>query len=214
MGTWEWEPDQAVLTAMKAAADDAHRRGHPAPGSEHLLLILVAGADPAAEAVRAAHPGLTPDRVREAVSASLDDVARLARLGLDPDLVRTVQSSSVTAGERAYTSELLHATLDCGDKWQALVRQGELPQRFRESGEDLWLAVLEPTARSHRLLTTLGELPDDVRTTVLGHMIGPDRPVPAWPSQVRRRLPQRVVVRLLDRLNRPSRRGYRYWSTR
>lgn len=71
----------------------------------------------------------------------------------------------------------------------------------KASSSVLWLAVLEPDTRGHRLLGAMGLDAEALRGVVLTALAGPEAPTPAWPQHARPGLLTRLVLRLSNRLH-------------
>jgi hypothetical protein len=69
-------------------------------------------------------------------------------------------------------------------KRRSLVESGQLRSRPWLGCGELWLAVLEPSTTSSRVLQSLGADPDELRPVVLTTMVPDSHPVPPWPQDV------------------------------
>jgi len=197
--------DESFMTVMEAAEAEARRSNASAYGSEHVLLGLLSVPDAVTGRVLADRPELTVEAVRHAVAAAVDDAPHLKRLGIDPELLRQAERAA-PPGPRVdlrnrHTAELQVALDDSSHTCGQLVKRRQLPLTRKLGSAHLWLAVLEPTSRAHRLLNALDVDPDQVRVTVLTAMAAPGSPPPAWPGHLRRGLLDRVLSRFFERVN-------------
>jgi Clp amino terminal domain, pathogenicity island component len=192
--------DDSFVAAMTASQQEATRLGAPAYGSEHMLLGLLVAGDPASRAVGQRFPQLTPEAVRAAVEGAFDDLPHLRRLGIAPAASQSAQGSvPLTQGlapRNRHTPEFQTALNSATAKWDQLRRTHQLPRQQKLGSSVLWLAVLEPSARSFRLLQALETEPEQVRPVVLSAMLPDGQEAPQWPEQAK---PPRVL-RLLQRI--------------
>ena len=195
--------DDSFAAAMTATRQEATDLGAHVYGSEHLLLGLLAEGGPLAEVVSGRDGAVTYDAVRRAVTHAIDDAPLLEGLGV------SVVASGLADAPRPrrtprnrHSPELQAAMSAASAKWGRLRKSGDLPRESRLDSTVLWLAVLEPPARSYRLVEALGADPDGLRAAVLGAAAVPGAPVPAWPTEVRRGPVTRLVHRLMDRGSR------------
>jgi len=196
--------DESFIKAVEAAETEARQLNAPAYGSEHILLGLLAAPDGLTERVLADHPELTVEAFRQATTEAVDDAPHLQRLGIDLDLVRQAEQATPpgrqVALQNRHTAELQVALNDATDKMWHLVKLKQLPAPTKVGGSSLWLAVLEPGTRAHRLLHALDIDPDHLRVAVLAAMAAPGSPPPTWPTHVRRGLFDRLFSRFFERL--------------
>ena len=175
--------DDTAAEAISAAAEEAQRAGASRYGSEHVLLGLLRSAAPVTRLVTRDHPQLSTDNVRTAV------------LDSGPASGEGDGSSTPMPGPE-FRRVMSHLTA----KWRPLVRSRQLQPGPKLSSGDLWLAVLEPSASSARILSALGADPEEIRPTVLTTMVPEGRPVPDWPGEARTGAIERLLTRLLERL--------------
>jgi len=192
-----------MVKALEVAEAEARRLHASAHGSEHLLLGLLSARDAFTEMLLVDHPELTVDAVRQAIVEAADDAPHLQRLGVNLDVVR--QAEHATPADRRVnlqnrlTAEFQVALDDSASKWSYLAKHKQLPRRPLSGTSLMWLTVLEPSSRAHRLLHALGVDPDRLRGAVLTAMAEPGSPPPAWPAHLRRGLLDRVYNRFTER---------------
>lgn len=102
---------------------------------------------------------------------------------------------------KKHTAEFQVACNDSTAKWAHLTKHKQLPRTSKVGVAHLWLAVLEPSSRAHRLLHALGADPDQLREAVLEVMTAPGSPPPTWPNHVRPSLFDRLASRFFERVN-------------
>jgi hypothetical protein len=83
-------------------------------------------------------------------------------------------------------------------KWGPLIKARRLPRRPKFSSAELWLVVLEPSARSSQLLRSVGADPRELRAVVLATMVADSQPVPDWPDEVPMGRRRRFIARLVE----------------
>ena len=197
-----WE--EACAHAFRAGGAHAVQLHATAHGSEHLLLGLLSTPDPVTDRVLTDHPELTVEAVRAAIVGSVIDAPRVGHLGVGLDGAPRADQDTppgprVTAPDRM-TGELRVALDDATDKCWHLVKTRQLPGPKPIGVANLWLAVLEPSSRAHRLLQSLGIDPDELRVTVLTAMAKFGSIPPAWPTEGQRDRLGRFLAWFLVRL--------------
>ncbi|WP_432488170.1 Clp protease N-terminal domain-containing protein [Kineococcus sp. SYSU DK018] len=208
--------DDSFGAVMAASQQQATRLGADAYGSEHVLLGLLSAAGPLTEQVRRTEPGLDAQVVRSAVERSADDAVHLQRLGIDAERLLAPASGDAAdagAGEgrapsrprptprNRHTPEWQQALNSASVKLNQLQKSGALPRQRKITSAVLWLAVLEPGTRAHRLLAAVDVDAERVRAAVLGTLAGAGAVVPAWPEQARAGLLTRLVLHAFSRAN-------------
>ncbi len=206
--------DDSFAAVMAASQEQATRLGADAYGSEHVLLGLLTAAGPLTEQVVRVEPGLEVQVVRSAVERSADDAVHLQRLGIDTErLLAPASEAAAGVGEgrapsrarrpprNRHTPEWQQALNSASVKLSRLHESGALPRRRKVTSAVLWLAVLEPGTRAHRLLAAVDVDAERVRVAVLSALAGAGAVAPAWPEQARAGLLTRLVQGLLARAN-------------
>lgn len=196
--------DETFTAAMTAGDREIERAGGTAMGSEHLLLGLLTARGPLVEPVLRADPALNEEAVREALDRGLDDLPYLQRLGIDPD--RVLPSSVALPRGRlsmtgSHSSDLQTGLESASLKLDNVRKSGALPRERKVTSAVLWLTVLEPTTRVHRLLEAMDVDPNRVREAVLTALAADGAPTPTWPEQARPGPVNRVFQRIFRRLN-------------
>jgi hypothetical protein len=196
--------DDSFVAVMTATQDEATRLGARAYGSEHVLLGLLASDVALSAEVLRAFPQLTADVVRAAVHGAVDDAPHLSRLGINADDVVPAgvrRTGSAVPPRNKHTAELQGALNTASAKWGHLRQVQALPRERTLSSAVLWLAVLEPAARSSRLLSALGVDAESVRPVVLAALLPDGAAVPGWPAHPPVGRVTRLVQRVLSRTN-------------
>ncbi|WP_432507374.1 Clp protease N-terminal domain-containing protein [Kineococcus arenarius] len=197
--------DESFGAVMAASQREATRLGAGSYGSEHVLLGLLAAAGPLAEQVRRTEPGLTVQAVRSAVERGADDAPHLRRLGIDAQQVLATAGSEPPgprpAPRNRHTPEWQAALGSASVKLSQLQKSGALPREGKVTSAVLWLAVLEPDTRAHRLLAAMDLDAERVRGAVLTVLAGSGSVVPPWPRQARAGFLTRLVQRAFARAN-------------
>ena len=197
--------DDSFIAVMTATKDEATAFGARHYGSEHVLLGLLASDDALTQQVVRSFPDLTPSAVRTAVRGALDDAPHLARLGLDAHVpTATSRTGGVRGGlppRTKHTPELQSALNEASAKWGHLRDTHAVPKERKLTSAVLWLAVLEPSARTSRLLRALEVDPDAVRTAVLAALVPAGAAVPTWPAEPPVGPVTRLVQRVFGRTN-------------
>lgn len=179
--------DDTFAAAMTATQAEATALGARAYGSEHVLLGLLVADDELTRQIVGSFPALTPAAVRAAVRGALDDAPHLARLGLAaPDLEASARPGGLAAGRPPrpkHLPELQSALNQASAKLAHLQRTNVAPKERKVGSTVLWLAVLEPSARSPRLLRALDIDPDGVRAAVLSAALPAGAGAPVWPAE-------------------------------
>lgn len=170
--------DDTAAAALYTAAEEARRLGAAGYGTPHVLVGLLHSGDPVTRTVTDAHPGLTVGAVHAAA-------------GHEPG-----PPPPAPPGRPVPAREFRRAVDHVMARWRPLVRSGQLRTGRRLGCRELWLAVLDPSAASSRMLRSLGADPDELRSSVLATMVPDGRPVPAWPREA----PPGTVGRLAARL--------------
>lgn len=196
--------EESFVAAMSAMTEEAQRLGAERYGSEHALLGLLRSRDAVTVGLTERFDRLRLADARAAVAGAWDDRSHLERLGIEVDgvqeeLAEPVASRSIPP-RKLHTVELQAALNESTAKWRALAKAGRLARRRRLGSAELWLAALEPTARSSRLLEAMDLDPGSLRAEVLRTLTPDGAPVPEWPVEVRRGLAHRAVGRLFERL--------------
>lgn len=195
--------DDSFVAAMTASQQEATRLGAPAYGSEHMLLGLLVSGDPASRIIVERYPQLTPEAVRAAVEGAIDDLPQLRRLGIAPAALQSAQGNvpltNGLAPRNLHTPEFQTALNSATAKWDQLRRAHQLPRQHKLGSSVLWLAVLEPSARSFRLLQALEAEPEQMRPLVLSAMLPDGQGAPPWPEQANPPRVQRLFQRIFSR---------------
>jgi hypothetical protein len=176
--------DDTAAPAIEAAAEEARRLGTAGYGTQHLLLGLLCTGDPVTRRVTAEAAQVTVEAVRAALSSGQRSSAASR-----PDSPRNRPPRP--------EAEFRRAMRDFTVKWGPLIKARRLPGRPRFSSAELWLVVLEPSARSSELLQSLGAEPQKMRGVVLATMVDDPQALPDWPNDVPVRKRHRVLARLM-----------------
>ncbi|MEZ0492690.1 Clp protease N-terminal domain-containing protein [Kineococcus sp. TBRC 1896] len=194
--------DQSFGAAMAASQREATRLRAGEYGSEHVLLGLLSLDDPIARDAVAAQPTFTLTTVRTAVETDLDDLPHLERIGISAADVSSAPAAARTlTPANRHTAEWQNALNSASVKLNQLQKSGLLPRERRMSATVLWLAILEPAARSAKLLRAAGIDPDHIRTAVLQHLTPAGAVPPRWPAHARPGLATRLMQHAFTRLN-------------
>ncbi|WP_337059472.1 Clp protease N-terminal domain-containing protein [Kineococcus sp. G2] len=198
--------DDSFGAVMAASQEQATRLGADAYGSEHVLLGLLAAAGPLTEQVQRTEPELDARVVRSAVERGADDAVHLRRLGVDAEQLLAPAPGEESSRPRPtprnrHTPEWQQALNSASVKLSQLRKSGALPRERKVTSAVLWLAVLEPGTRAHRLLAAVDVDAERVRTAVLSALAGAGAVAPAWPEQARAGLLTRLAQRALARVS-------------
>ena len=197
--------DNSIIAAMVASEREVMRVGGNAIGTEHVLLGLLATGGSVAAQVQQAEPRLTVASVRAALEQSIDDLPHLQRLGIDPQRVLASAGASypgpLLAARGSHTAEFQGALQSASVKMSRLEKLKALSDKQKASSSVLWLAVLEPDTRGHRLLAAMALDSDVLRGVVLAALTDPEAPTPVWPEQARPGLFTRFILWLSTRLH-------------
>jgi ATP-dependent Clp protease ATP-binding subunit ClpA len=160
--------EPAARQAFVDARDEASRAGQDKIGSEHLLLGLLAGPGPAADALSAAGLELASLRARvprggQVAPAGLDGDA-LATLGIDLDAVRRATDAAFGPGALDRVAVPGRSRLPIADDAKATLAQAvrqaqQLGQREISSGHML-LGIIDQ--RRNGALTVLSQAGTDI----------------------------------------------------
>lgn len=192
--------DDTFTDVMTATQHEATALGAHVYGSEQVLLGLLATGGPIGDRVSAAVPSLSYDAVLDAVERAADDAPLVASLGLSTVAAQVAEAPRPSRTPRnRHTSELQSALNTASAGWGRLRKNGSLPKENKLTSTVLWLAVLEPAARTSRLLQALDVDVDQVRAEVLAAAATPGAPVSTWPTEVRTGPVTRLVQRIFSR---------------